>query len=425
MKVCVQGLWHLGTVTAACLASLGHEVIGFDFNADVVNDLKNCKLPIFEPNLQEMVDQGLQLNKLNFTSNVTDLYNVDFLWVAYDTPVDEDDNADVDFVFFQIKNVLPYLNDNAIVLISSQMPIGSIKKLEQVNKNIHFACSPENLRLGNALNIFLKPDRIVVGIRSEQDKLRINNLLETISDKIEWMSVESAEMTKHAINSFLAMSVVFSNEIASLCEKFGADAKEVERGLKSEHRIGPKAYLSPGSSFSGGTLARDVEFLKQASYQHQIYIPLIESIKTSNDNHKSWVNRKVRTLFPDIKGVTVTIWGITYKSGTDTLRRSLPLEICNWLISQEANVRIYDPIVKKELPKELNSLMYKDPIDSLIGSAVLIIGNEYPEYKNIIKNYIPTQQLIIIDPNRYLSFLKNTKNVNCISVGMPLIEKSE
>lgn len=423
MKVCVQGLWHLGTVTAACLASLDHEVIGFDFNGDIVSNLKKAKLPIFEPNLQEMVESGLQSNKLTFSSDTNILNNIDFLWVAYDTPVDEDDNADVNFVFTQIKNIVPFLNDNAIVLISSQMPIGSIKKLEQLYKNVHFAYSPENLRLGNALNIFLKPDRIIVGVRTEDDKLRIKELLDIISNKIEWMSVESAEMTKHAINSFLAMSVVFSNEIASLCEKSGADAKEVERGLKSEHRIGPKAYVSPGSSFSGGTLARDVEFLKQASYQHQIYVPLLESIKTSNDNHKLWAIRKIRNLFPNLTDVTVTIWGITYKSGTNTLRRSLPLEICNWLLSQEANVKVYDPIVT-ELPGDLNSLIYKDPLQSLNESSVLLIGNEYPEYKDIIKKYIPVQTLTVIDPNRYLSFLENTKNINYVSVGMPLIEKS-
>ena len=431
MKICVQGLWHLGTVTAACLASVGHDVIGFDFDTNVINSLNSGKPTIFEPGLEELVKDGLNSGKLKFASEIS---NIDFLWVAYDTPVDDNDNADINFVISKIEKMIPSLNDNAIVMISSQMPIGSVKFLEEKFKefcpvkNISFAYSPENLRLGNALNVFLKPDRIIVGVRSDKDKLIIKQLLEPITDKIEWMSVESAEMTKHAINSFLATSVVFANEIASICEMTGADAKEVERGLKSEQRIGYKAYVSPGVAFSGGTLARDIEFLKDVSKKYKLSIPLLESVKISNDNHKSWTKRKIQALFPSLKGTTITVWGIAYKAGTDTLRRSLTVELCNWLMLQGVNVRVHDPLVK-ELPVEWNGIVQKfdNLSQSLVDTNLLLIGTKCNKYEEFFENYFgspllscnPGHKLSIIDSNRFLSFLERCEAFNYISIGTP------
>src|SRR3990167_1300173 len=204
------------------------------------------------------------------------------------------------------------------------MPVGSIRRLESIaqklcpTKSIGFAYSPENLRLGKALDVFLKPDRIVVGVRSSQDKERIDRLLRPITDRIEWVSVESAEMTKHAINAFLAISVVFANEIASICELVGADAKEVEKGLKSEARIGPKAYLAPGGAFAGGTLARDVSFLTHIGATNERPTPLLSAVLTSNDVHRLWVRRTLERLLGALDGRCIAVWGLTYKPGTDT-----------------------------------------------------------------------------------------------------------
>ena len=252
MNVCVQGLWHLGTVTAACLASLGNKVSGLDFDTRVIERLTLGVPPLFEPGLEDLVKQGMAVGRLCFAAQPEEaVKDIEVLWVAYDTPVDDDDNADVDYVVAQIEKTFPHLPEGVTVLISSQMPVGSVGRLEAIAKDrfpakgIGFACSPENLRLGKAVEVFLKPDRIVVGVRSARDRERLDRLLRPITGRIEWMSVESAEMTKHAINAFLATSIAFANEIASICELVGADAKEVERGLKSESRIGPKAYLSP------------------------------------------------------------------------------------------------------------------------------------------------------------------------------------
>lgn len=429
MKVCVQGLWHLGSVTAACLASVGHEVKGLDFDEATIRRLQMGKPTIFEPGLEELIHDGQEIGRLNFYTRPAEaLDGVGLLWVAYDTPVDENDEADVDFVVSQISRVLPYLVDDAIVMISSQMPVGSVGRLEGISKvlcptkSIGFAYSPENLRLGKALDVFLKPDRIVVGVRSSRDKERIDSLLKPITDRIDWMSVESAEMTKHAINAFLATSVVFANEIASICEMVGADAKEVERGLKSDQRIGPKAYLSPGGAFAGGTLARDIEFLKVASSGHQLSIPLLESVKTSNDQHKSWVRRKLKTLFPSLQGVSVVVWGLTYKPDTDTLRRSLAVELCYWLIEQGAKVSVHDPAVK-ELPPEWNGLVqrFDDALGALGDAQVLLIGTEWPEYKEISVEHVASASpgLVVLDPNRFLSSLGTITQLRYIAVGTP------
>ena len=191
MKICVLGLWHLGSVTAACLASLGHEVVGLDFDAQVVSNLNCGVAPINEPGLNELVKQGLESGKLNYSTSIEAASkNIDVLWASYDTPVDDDDNADVEFVVKQIVRVLPHLPLGTVVLISSQMPVGSIHLLEQIAaskfsaQNLAFACSPENLRLGKALDVFLKPDRIVVGVRSESVRRRLEPLLQSITDRI-------------------------------------------------------------------------------------------------------------------------------------------------------------------------------------------------------------------------------------------------
>lgn len=433
MKVCVQGLWHLGSVTAGCLASVGHEVVGLDFDQHIIRGLRVGKPPIFELGLEEIIGAGLDSGRLRFSASLEELpSDIELLWIAYDTPVNEDDVADVDFVVTQVEKVLPFLSNDLTVLVSSQMPVGSIRRMEAIadklcpEKVLSFACSPENLRLGKALDVFLKPDRVVVGVRADRDRKRIGQLLAPITDRVEWMSVESAEMTKHAINAFLATSIVFANEIASVCEMVGADAKEVERGLKSEQRIGPKAYLSPGGAFAGGTLARDIEFLKVVSQRHQLSIPLLESVKTSNDQHKDWVRRKLKAILPNMDGVIVVVWGLTYKPGTDTLRRSLAVELCNWLIEQGAEVRVHDPVVK-ELPSEWNGLVqrFDDALGALEGAQVLLVGTEWPEYKEFPKDLFAgaIPGLIVFDPNRFLSSLGTAAALHYVAVGTPAIER--
>ena len=236
------------------------------------------------------------------------------------------------------------------------------------------------------------------------------------------MSVESAEMTKHAINAFLATSVTFANEIASICELVGADAKEVERGLKSEKRIGPKAYLSPGGPFAGGTLARDIEFLGMASGAKQLVTPLLSSVRASNHEHKNWVRRKLLEIFPKLKGVTVAIWGLTYKPGTDTLRRSLAVELCDWLIDQGVVVQVHDPVVR-QLPERWSGYVvsYDQALGALTGADALVVGSEWPEFRLDAARLLSAanSNLVVVDANRHLKAVVVPLGFKYVAVGTP------
>jgi UDPglucose 6-dehydrogenase len=423
MRICVQGLWHLGSVTTAALASLGHRVVGLDFDAERVAGLRRGTAPVAEPGLEDLILSGLAAGTLAYSTSPAEATDAaDVLWVTYDTPVDESDNADVEFVLTQVRRVLSYLRAGTVVLFSSQLPVGSIRRLEEFAaatfpyKALTFACSPENLRLGKALESFLKPDRIVIGARPGPSVATLERLLHSISDRIEWMSVESAEMTKHAVNVFLATS------IASICEVVGADAKEVERGLKTERRIGPRAYLAPGAAFAGGTLARDVRFLDRISTERTLTAPVLAAVEPSNRAHRSWVRRKLQQLFPDLSGIGVAIWGLTYKPGTDTLRRSDAVDLCDWLLRQRAKLTVHDPAVK-ELPGRWGGavLRHADPLAALEHAQALIIATEWPLYREIPPERVAERahSLAVIDAGRFVPGYANNAGLRYLAVGAP------
>jgi len=429
MKVCVLGLWHLGTVTAACLAELGHQVVGLDFDANRVAALSAGRMPVAEPGLRELLERGMSGGNLRLATGLDDaLTGIEVLWVAHDTPIDDDDKADTNFVLAQIKHVLPSLPADTLVLISSQLPVGSIRHLEQSGaatdpgRPRRMAYCPENLRLGSAVKDFLHPDRLVVGVRTDRDREPLLRLLSPITRRIEWMSVESAEMTKHAINAFLATSVAFANEIASLCESVGADAKQVERGLKTDGRIGPRAYLAPGGAFSGGTLARDLGFLDQTARDHGIAAPLLSSVLPSNEAHKGWPQRQLQRLFPDLSQVTVAVWGLSYKPGTDTLRRSWPVEFCDWLLSTGATVRVHDPQVL-DLPERWRGRVARspDPVLAARGANALVIATAWPAYQTVAARQLVdgSASLVVLDANRSLPGLAGAgPGLRYFAVGM-------
>ena len=428
MKVCVLGLWHLGSVTAACLASVGHEVTGLDSNSGIVEKLQKAEPPVSEPGLDGLIREGINAGQLRFTSDAKiAISSAEVLWVTYDTPVDENDQADVEFVFEEVLKLLSFLSIDTTVLVSSQLPVGSIRRFEDISaekypeKNIRFAYSPENLRLGKSLDVFLHPDRVIIGVRRQEDREILNRLLGPITDNILWMGVESAEMTKHAINAFLGMSITFINEIASICENIGADAHEVETGLKSETRIGPAAYLSPGAAFAGGTLARDIEFLKDIGSSNNLVNPLISAVRKSNDEHKKWIQRRLFAVLGGLKGKRIAVWGLTYKPGTNTLRRSLSVEMCNWLQEQGAEIAVHDPS-KCELPDNWlgEVVRSKTPLEALEGACALVIATQWPEYREInvsdVENIVG--QLAVFDSNRFLSDFNKSPVISYYSVGV-------
>ena len=432
MKVCILGLWHLGAVTAACLASSGHDVVGLDFDSTVVAQLQTGQPPLYEPGLEDLIKQNLKKGRLHFSTDIVKaLDGTEVVWVTYDTPIDEEDRADVDFVMERVTRSFPHFAAGTLVLLSSQLPVGTTQKLEQMyaaaypGKPVTFGYSPENLRLGKAIDTFTRPDRIVVGLRSEADCQRVKELLRPFTERIEWMSVESAEMTKHALNAFLAMSVAFVNEVATLCEEVGADAKEIERALKSDVRIGPRAYLSPGSAFAGGTLARDILFLSEIGKAHHQPTYLLSAVRESNNAHRHWIRRRMQLLLGDLRGHAVAVLGLTYKPGTDTLRRSISIELCEWLVEQGVLVHAHDPVVKV-LPKELTQKMKlsSSPLAALEGVSALVIGTEWPEYQSLAAEKVLSvmREPLVIDPNRFLiKTLGSDPRFRYVTIGKALL----
>jgi UDPglucose 6-dehydrogenase len=425
MRVCVFGLWHLGCVTAACLARAGHEVLGVDPDRAVIEQLQRGEPPILEPGLPDLIAQGLATGRLRFTADAADeLAHTDVVWVAFDTPIDENDVPQVAAVVESTKALLPHVPNGCLVLVSAQLPVGTTRRLAaDAGGRLAFAYSPENLRLGDAIAAFSRPHRVVVGLQSERDRNKITALLAPFTAEIVFMGLEAAEMTKHAINAFLATSIAFMNEIATICEMVGADAKDVERGLKSEERIGPRAYLSPGGPFAGGTLARDIAALEILGRKLASPAALIPAVHQSNDRHRGWALRKLEERLGSPKDRRVAILGLTYKPGTDTLRRSSAVELALALVARGAKVAAFDPVIR-ELPPELRGrfVLAASPALAVAGSDAVVLATPWPDFREL-----PWSEMIasmaaptVVDAGWFLApTLRYRAGVAYAAVGLP------
>jgi UDPglucose 6-dehydrogenase len=428
VKVCVFGLWHLGCVTAACLARAGHDVVALDPDAALIGRLRQAQLPLFEPGLEALVREGMAAGRLRFESDPAQaVAQVELLWVTFDTPVDEDDNPQVDAVIEPVSALVKALPHGCLVLISSQLPVRSTRRLaaaaaQRGSPRITFGYSPENLRLGKAIDVFTNPDRVVVGLQQDADRDKVAALLAPFSSNILWMGLEAAEMTKHAINAFLGTSVAFMNEIAALCEQVGADAKDVERGLKSEARIGPKAYLSPGGAFAGGTLARDLRTLSDVAHDCDTPLELIESVLRSNRQHRSWALRKITEKLGDLRGRHIAILGLTYKPGTSTLRNSGAVELAQALCAQGAQVAAFDPavpVLPAELARQFDLALTAD--HAVKGADALVLCTAWPEFLDLDWGALCADMArpLVLDANWFLAGrLRGQPNISYAAVGL-------
>ncbi len=412
MNVVILGLWHLGGVTAACVAERFPATVGVDFDEPLLAGLREGRAPLFEPGLDDLLKANLAAGRLRFEHPETPagraaLAAADVLWVCDDTPVDEHDVADVPYVLGRIERCLPALRPGAVVLISSQVPAGTCGRLGAAHPDRAFAYSPENLRLGNALDVFRHPERIVVGVRGEAVRRQLTPLFEPFCPNLLWMSPESAEMVKHGINAFLAVCVTFANELARVCETVGADGREVERGLRSEPRIGEKAYLRPGGAFAGGTLARDVVALTQLAARGEETVALFPAILASNEAHKLWALRKLRARLGDLAGREIAVLGLTYKPGTDTLRRSAAVELVRALRATGARVRTFDPAVRPgSLPPDLAVAVQAcaSVAEAVTGADAAVVATEWPEVRAVDwPALLPLMRRpLLLDANRFL-----------------------
>lgn len=385
-KIGVVGMWHLGCVISACWAKLGHRVVGVDQDAKRIENLKAGTPPLFEPHLEDTIKRYIESGHLAFATDASALADADFVFMSYDTPVRDDDSSDVTILLETIDSLAPVLKDGAVVIVSSQSPVGLCAKmratLKAANATVELAYSPENLRLGEAIDCYLAPGRVIIGTASAEAEAKVKGLFSEIDADLQCMGLESSECVKHGINAWLSTSITFANHLADICESHGARIDDVVRGMKSDPRIGAKAYLAPGIGFSGGTLGRDLKVLEAANAEGGKDATLFGSIHALNGLRKDVVVRKVDRMVGGLSGKTVAVLGLTYKPGTSTLRRSLPLAVVETLAAQGATVRAYDPKADYSEVEELPPMTKASGIDdALEGADVVLLLTDWPDFK--------------------------------------------
>ena len=403
-KIAVVGLWHLGEIYSAGLAELGHAVVGIDADSAVVENFSRDIPPLAEPKLAELLVANRAAGRLQYSTDFSTVKDRDVVWITLDTPVNDADEVDVEPVLSAIKKVTSDLRDGVLLVVSSQIPVGTSAKIVASIKearpalNFEYVYSPENLRLGIAVDSFMQPGRIVAGVGSEKALVIFKNIFMNTANaqmsgvEIVSMSPASAEMTKHALNAWLATSISFINDIADLCERYGADVEAVARALKSDPRVGPKAYLFAGLGFSGGTLGRDLKAMMNAASMMTsgtpgagaLKLPVIESVFAKNKSRNAIVKSRLGKELGEVKGETFAMFGVTYKAGTSTLRRSQPLEIEKALREAGAQFRLYDPWAKaEEVAAVTPSSFFNDPYVAAQGADAILVMTPWKDFGSL------------------------------------------
>ncbi len=382
----------MGTVTAAGFAELGYTVVGIDEDAPRVAKLNAGAAPLFEPGLDDLLQRGLASGNLRFTTDYADgLRGASFVWIAYDTPVNERDEVDLTGVMAAAEEIGRHIENAAIVIVQSQVPVGTCERIESIvragasSRRFGIACVPENLRLGKALECFRNPAMMVIGSDQLTTADRVESLLSRIPCKKVRMDLRSAEMTKHAINFYLATCVSYINELANLCDALGANAGMVSSALRMDERVSPRAPLLPGGlGFAGATLARDVRSLQAVGKRVGHPTHLADAVLEVNEEQKRIVLRRLKEQFGSLDRLTVGLLGLTYKVGTSTLRRSAAIEIARALKNAGASVKGYDPKAAIEELRGDDVLQFcSSPEEVAINSNALVIITEWPEFKNL------------------------------------------
>jgi UDPglucose 6-dehydrogenase len=400
----------LGCVYSACLAKLGCTVTGTDEDGTVVEDLREGKPPIFEPGLDSLIAGGIAGGNLRFVDDIEEgVKSADYVVIAYDTPVDAEDRVDLSPVFRAVTR-LRNLARHATIVVSSQVPVGTCEliasTLSKGGMAADVAYVPENLRLGKAVECFMRPDMIVIGTNNPSATVKVRALFAPIPTRIIEMDLRSAEMTKHALNAFLATSISFANEIGNICDLVGADALKVAQALKSDSRIGPNALLRPGLGFSGGTLARDLRVIQGTAKKHGYESLLVDSVLEVNRRQNASIVSRLERLVGKLDGKSVGVLGLTYKAGTSTLRRSVALEIIRRLQQEGASVKAFDPRVSKSDLASGTFLLCDDVYAACENADVLVILNDWPGFlevdfkkvRHIMKEPIVLDTQNLLDP---------------------------
>jgi UDPglucose 6-dehydrogenase len=393
MDVCVIGLWHQGIVGAACLADLGYSVVAADHDEGKVDRLNGGRAPLYEPGLDELLAAGLASGRLRFSADVAgSVVGRPYVLLMFDTPVNDRDESDLSEVLATAGEIAPHLSDGVVLYVTAQVPVGTCDRIagiiREANPSLQFgiAYSPENLRLGQAIERFRKPPLPVIGADDPATLDRLEPLLAPLG--VDWARVDlrTAEMTKHALNAFLATSICFANELGNLCDEVGADGRRVAEVLRLEPRVGSKAMLFPGLGFAGGTLARDMQTLRSLGDRSGLETPMLDGAWESNVRQNRLVVRKLRKAFGGrgLKGVRATVLGLTYKPDTSTLRRSASLEIIAEMTGEGMIVAAHDPKADRDEVAARREFRFdEDPYAAAEGADVLVLITPWPEYKSL------------------------------------------
>ena len=378
--ICVTGIWHQGAVVAACLADLGHEVVGL-CDPVAANRLAAGEPLVHEPELPELLRAGLAAGRLRFTSNAADaLRGAELVFLSTDTPVAEDDSPVLESVYALAQTIRDGIDRDIVLCVSAQVPVGTTSELASIianNPDGHRCIGvyvPEFLRLGEAVKTFREADRFVVGTSDPEAGDRVAALLEPLGRPVVRTDVHSAEMAKHAANAFLATSISFMNEIADICGVVGADPGDVAAILKLDKRIGPCAYLNPGLGYAGGTLGRELRVLQDIGRREERPTRLTDAVVAVNDARPALVALQLRSALGGLDTRRVAVHGLTYKPGTSTLRRAVSLDIVKSLVDGGATVAASDALADFRPAKELPSMdLYRDPHEAAAGSDALVV----------------------------------------------------
>lgn len=406
MKIAVVGTGYVGLVTGTCFAEMGTEVYCVDIDKKKIDNLQNGIIPIFEPGLDEMVERNHKAGRLQFTTDLTSiLNNVDIVFSAVGTPPDEDGSADLKYVMDVARNVGKNLNKYILVVTKSTVPVGTAKLVKQAireeldkrgKNDIEFdvASNPEFLKEGAALDDFMHPDRVVVGIENDKARKLMEKLYKpfTLNNyPIIYTDIPSAEMIKYAANAMLATRISFMNEIANLCEIVGADVSMVRKGIGADVRIGSK-FLYAGCGYGGSCFPKDVKALINTAKKNGYNMRILNAVEDVNEFQKNILFDKLLKYYDgSIAGKTIALWGLAFKPNTDDMREAPALVLIDKIIKAGAKIRAYDPVAMEEAHRRLdNSIIYaKDIYDATVSADAILMVTEWNEFRlpmwNVIK----------------------------------------
>lgn len=386
-RIGVVGLWHLGATLAAAWSGLGHSVRAVDLDERTARRMREGKAALYEPGLDDALSASLRAGTLQVSSDPAAVADRDFVFIALDTPVRDDDRADVAPVCDIVNSVMPHLSSGTVLVLSSQLPVGTSRRIRErvraCDASVDVVYSPENMRLGEALRSYLEPGHIVIGADSAAAGNAVEALFRPMQARCFQMDLTSAELVKHCINSFLAMSVSLANQWSDLASAVGADYRAVAAAVRSDPRIGEHAYIDPGIGFSGGTLGRDLRALEDASAEVLPgEAPLFGEIWRYNQRRATTIAERIRRGLARSGGCRIATLGVTYKAGTSTLRRSLPLELVRRLLAAGLDVAVHDPHAdwsETTIPDRL--VVAATPADAVHGADLLLVLTAWPEYR--------------------------------------------